>query len=60
MNSLKSLMQAALGVVLAVALLPIFVWLGLAAIGASIAAILIGTYVGAWQMRQHNYSTPQN
>lgn len=59
MNTLKSLMKAALGVVLAVALLPVFVWLGLAAIGASIAAILIGTCIAAWQLRQHNRTAPQ-
>ena len=60
MNTLKSLLQAALGVVLTVALLPIFVWLGLAAIGASIAAIFIGTGIAAWQLRQHNRTAPQN
>ncbi len=60
MNTLKSLMQAALGVVLAAALLPTFVWLGLAAIGASIAAILVGTCIAAWQFRQHSRKTSKS
>ena len=51
MSTLKHGLQAALGVALAVLLLPIFVWIGLATLGASIATILIGTGVAAWQLR---------
>ena len=51
MTTLKTLLRAALGVTLAIVLLPVFVWIGLAALGASIAAIILGTGVAAWQLR---------
>lgn len=60
MKTPKSLLDAAIGVVLAVVLLPVFVWLGLAALGASVAAILIGTFVAAWQLRQTNQTIQHN
>lgn len=59
MTTLKTLLRATLGVALAVILLPVFVWIGLAALGASIAAIVLGTAVAAWQLRaaQHPASS---
>lgn len=54
MKNLKSIIRAAIGVTLAVFLLPVFVWLGLAALGASIAAVIIGTGAAVWQLRKFN------
>ena len=60
METLKSIGRAAIGVALAIALLPIFVWLGLVALGASVAAIIIGTCLAAWQQRPLNQTNPQD
>ncbi len=57
METLKFIARAALGVVLAIVLLPVFVWLGLAAIGASAAAIVLGTALTAWQLRKSQANT---
>jgi hypothetical protein len=56
MENLKSIIRATIGVTLAVLLLPVFVWLDLAALGASIAAAIIGAGAAAWQMRKFNHS----
>ena len=47
MTHLQTILRAVLGVFLAILLLPVFVWIGLAAIGAAIVAGLIGTAVAA-------------
>ena len=51
MTRLKPILNAFIAVVLTILLLPVFVWLGLVAVGAAISAILLGTSAAAWQMR---------
>ena len=52
MTTLKAILNAALGVTLALLMLPVFAWLGLVALGAAVFAVILGTAVIAWQLRR--------
>jgi hypothetical protein len=56
--SLKLLTRATFGITLAALLLPVFVWLGLVVIGASVTVIIPGSAVTAWQLRKCNKIDP--
>ena len=51
MNKLQNFFSAAMGITLTFLLLPVFVWLGLAAIGAAIFAATIGTAIAFFHLR---------
>lgn len=52
MHTFKSIAQLALAIALGLILLPVFVWLGLAAVGACVAAAIVGGATAAWKVRQ--------